>query len=326
LSSTVWIVSHGPDCLDGVAAAVVVAKGLGVPTTVTRFASNPEVSLAICAVPLPLATESQQVWITDISWSDAKARNHLRSLAAAGSRIFWIDHHESAIERWRRGEVDVPLAGYVLCDRFAASRLTYDYLWERVCDAQARRRLEPLRRLVLLADDNDRWIHAYPESRELALTVATMEGTEAYEELMRVGPDLRYTEKMQAAWERVKRLLVESRALAECTRREVMVRDVRLVTASCAGYPSEVADGWSREERHAVFVLFDSKSKGVSFRRTPDCPVNLARLAEKLGGGGHAAAAGCKVEGLEVGSASDVLQATVAPILEALLSGRSDRA
>ena len=47
-----------------------------------------------------------------------------------------------------------------------------------------------------------------------------------------------------------------------------------------------------------MVALYDTKSEGVSFRRSPTCPVDLSRVAETFGGGGHAAAAGCKIPGV----------------------------
>ncbi|TMA94068.1 MAG: hypothetical protein E6J70_17625, partial [Deltaproteobacteria bacterium] len=60
-------------------------------------------------------------------------------------------------------------------------------------------------------------------------------------------------------------------------------------------HPSEVADAWRKERRNAVFALYDAKSLSVSLRRSPDCEVDLSRLASALGGGGHAAAAGAEL-------------------------------
>ena len=36
----------------------------------------------------------------------------------------------------------------------------------------------------------------------------------------------------------------------------------------------------------------------MSFRRSPASRVDLSRVAETFGGGGHAAAAGCKIPGM----------------------------
>ncbi|MEO7436269.1 MAG: DHHA1 domain-containing protein, partial [Candidatus Binatia bacterium] len=55
---------------------------------------------------------------------------------------------------------------------------------------------------------------------------------------------------------------------------------------------------WGKATRNAVVALYDTKSAGVSFRRSPGSQVDLSRVAETFGGGGHAAAAGCKIPGM----------------------------
>jgi nanoRNase/pAp phosphatase (c-di-AMP/oligoRNAs hydrolase) len=89
--------------------------------------------------------------------------------------------------------------------------------------------------------------------------------------------------------------IARSLAVAAHSRVERRVGDVRLVVAVCDGHPSEVADAWGKTETNTVFALYDAKSLAVSLRRSPDCTVDLSRVASQLGGGGHAAAAGCEL-------------------------------
>ncbi len=298
--------SHGPHCLDGVTSAVAVARfHAGIPVE-TRFANNPEIDETLQAVPLPPAGASQELWITDISWRDAATDAHLRTLAAAGTRIRWIDHHRTAIERLKRGALDVPLATMVVEDTYAASRLVYEHLKARLAaeggtpggGADHAAGFLALEKLVALADDNDRWIHALAGSRELALTVGAMRDATAYHELLAVDAAVAYTPAMREAEARVTAEVAATHALAEKTRRERRVGDVTVLAAWCAGYPSEIGDKWGKATHDAVVALYDTKSAGVSFRRSPASEVDLSRVAETFGGGGHAAAAGCKIPGM----------------------------
>ena len=70
---------------------------------------------------------------------------------------------------------------------------------------------------------------------------------------------------------------------------------VQVVGAVCDGYPSEIADRWGRESPNAVFVLFDLRSGAISYRRSPDCAMDLSAIAAAFGGGGHPAAAGSEM-------------------------------
>jgi len=287
------VVSHGPHCLDGVAAAVAVARyQAGRADVDTRFAGNSEVDAVLRSLaPGP----DGELWITDISWREPETDAHLTRLARAGARIYWIDHHRTALERFRAGQVNVPFADFVLSEDYAASRLVYDYLARRL-EAEGRR--EPgfvaLRRLIEMADDNDRWLHNIPGSRELAGVVRIL-GAETYEDLLTIDADVTYTPRMAAARDRVAAEIAHSLAVARASRVERRIGNVTLVAAVCDGHPSEVADAWRKERPNAVFALYDAKSLAVSFRRSTDCEIDLSRLASALGGGGHAAASGAQM-------------------------------
>ncbi|MCC6765943.1 MAG: hypothetical protein IT293_14895 [Deltaproteobacteria bacterium] len=302
----VHVVSHGPHCLDGVTSAVAVARFHAGSEIVPVFANNPEINEAIQGVPVPPAGRTHELWITDISWNQTATDAHLRTLAAAGTRIRWIDHHRTAIERLKRGAIDVPFATMVVEDTYAASRLVYEHLKGRLAaeGGTPSRRGEHaaaflgLEKLVALADDNDRWIHALAGSRELALTVGAMHDATAYEELLAIDAEVSPTPRMREAEARVTAEVAATHALAGKTRRERRVGDVTVIAAWCVGYPSEIGDQWGKATPNAVVALYDTKSAGVSFRRSPASQVDLSRVAETFGGGGHAAAAGCKIPGM----------------------------
>jgi oligoribonuclease NrnB/cAMP/cGMP phosphodiesterase (DHH superfamily) len=292
---TIHIVSHGPHCLDGVAAAVAVARFYEGDRIIPRFSGPPQVDGVLRAVD-PARSDAYELWITDISWREEATDDHLRALAERGVRIYWFDHHRTAINRYRAGAVRVPFAGHVVSDEFAASRLVYDYLSRRLrAEGRERARFHDLAHLIALADDNDRWLHQVPGSRTLALVVRAL-GEGSYEELLHIGADVAYTPRMAAAERRLEAELARTFQIADATRTEQRLRDgTVLVAAVCDGHPSEVADRWGKKTPRAVFALFDAKSLTVSLRRSPDCDVDLSRLAERLGGGGHAAAAGCEL-------------------------------
>ena len=282
-------------------AAVVVARFYAGAEIHPHFANNPEINQVLRAVPPPPAGRSQDLWVTDISWTEPETDHHLRDLAARGTRIFWVDHHRSAIERLRRGRIDVPFAAMVVEDTYAASRLVFELLRAQLAalpDGAPRQRFLALERLARLADDNDRWIHALPGSRELALTVAAMREGDAYRELLDVDAEVTYSPAMREAEARVGAELAATFALADRTRTERDAAGTRVVAAWCSGHPSEIADTWGKALPRAVFALYDTKSDGVSFRRSPDSGVDLSRLAECFGGGGHAAAAGARIAGM----------------------------
>ena len=294
----VLVVSHGPHCLDGVTAAAVVARFFGETADVSAiFSSNSEIDRTLRALRPEPGVETE-LWVTDISWREQETDAHLRALAAGGVRIYWIDHHRTALERVRRGLVDVPFADTVLSEEFAASRLVYEYLQRRLA---AERRSVPgfasFRPVVAMADDNDRWLHRIPGSRELGWVVRAL-GPDAYPDFLTLDERITYTPRMALARDRVGAEIARSFEVAEASRVERRLGDVTIVAAVCDGHPSEIADAWGKKVSRAVFALYDAKSLALSFRRSPDCDVDLSKVAQALGGGGHAAASGAEQPGL----------------------------
>ena len=227
-----------------------------------------------------------EIWITDISWTEKETDAHLRQLAARGVKIYWFDHHRTAVERYQGGGIDVPFTGLV----------------EKL-KAEGRRSpaFIDLHRLIRMADDNDRWIHKIAGSHELALTVSAMaadqESLKAYSVLLHIDEQVTYTPEMQEAYKRATKEIQASLDLAEKSRVTLPMAgtDFTLVAALCNGYPSEVADLWGKNAKQTVFALYDIKSLAVSLRRSPDCTADLSRVAQVFGGGGHPAASGCHI-------------------------------
>jgi oligoribonuclease NrnB/cAMP/cGMP phosphodiesterase (DHH superfamily) len=294
MTKLIHVVSHGPHCLDGTVAAVAVARYHEGAEVRPRFASNSEIDDVLRGLTATPGRDTE-LWITDISWRQPETDAHLRALAAAGVRVYWIDHHRTALERVRAGKVDVPFTDSVLSEDYAASRLTYEYLAGRLrAEGRLLPRFDALARLVAMADDNDRWLHRIPGSRELAWAVRALDA-DAYTELLKTDARVTYTPRMAEALARAQAEIEASFATARASRVERRVGDVTLVVAVCDGHPSEIADAWGKESQNAVFALYDAKSLAVSLRRSPDCTVDLSRVAGSLGGGGHAAASGCQL-------------------------------
>lgn len=293
----VTVISHGPNCLDGLTCAVVAARYFAGRRFEPTFASNREIDQVIRQYD-PTHPEDEELWITDISWKDRATDVHLNSLVERGLKFYWVDHHKSAMDRRDRGELSVAFSDFVLEDTFAASRLLYEYLCKRTIDrGESKPGLLALRNLVHLADDVDRWVLQIDGSRKLALAVRTMEQHDAYRALLSMGSDVVYPPDLLEASERVEVELARTFELAERTRNAVRVpnSDISVVTAECDGYAGEIADRWGSSCRKTVFALYDHRSDGISLRRSPDSDTDLSALASAFEGGGHAAAAGCQI-------------------------------
>jgi len=277
---------------------VVVSRYRRDATVIARFSSYGEIDQVLLGLRCDAPEQDHEIWITDISWSDPAVNRHLRALIGSGVRVHWIDHHRTAVERSRAGHIDVPFTGFVLREDFAASRLAFDYVQTRLAAAGAPNDWLPgLERLVAMADDNDRWIHQIPGSRDLALAVGAMESIDAYHEWLHNDAEVIDTPRVLEAKQRARAQVARSMAVAQASRiaQPLPGTDGQVVAAVCFGYASEIADAWGKTATNTVFAFFDAQSLTVSLRRSPDCRVDLAGLAQQLGGGGHPAAAGCEL-------------------------------
>jgi len=315
----IQIVSHGPSCFDGVVAAVTVARFYQGYNITALFPANQDADRTI--QELRVAGPGDEIWITDLSWNLVETAQHLRRMSETGARLFWIDHHRSALRRLGSREFDVPFAGKLLSEDFSASRLAYDFLTARndLPDIDSRRAaLRSFFTIIEMADDHDRWIHRVPESSDWALAVQTLGSTESYRELLPLGGPV-MTRALLQALESGNRAMRQSTDLADSTVRERALGDgLKLVTACCFGYSSEVAAHIYRNRTNTIVALLDMRSGGVSLRRSADCTADLSKIASALGGGGHVAASGFVIERAKSALAAELSEVLGESILRTL--------
>jgi oligoribonuclease NrnB/cAMP/cGMP phosphodiesterase (DHH superfamily) len=315
----IQIVSHGPSCFDGVVSAVTVARFYQGFNVVPLFAANQDADRII--QELHVAGPGDEIWITDLSWNHAETAEHLRRLIETGARVFWIDHHRSALRRLGSREFDVAFAGKLLTEEFSASRLVYNFLAERddLPDVDSRRgALRSFCPIIDMADDHDRWVHRLAESSDWALAVQTLGSYESYRELLQLGGPV-MTRALTQALESGKRAMRQSIDLADSTAKERPLGDgLKLVTACCFSYSSEVAAHIYNNRTNTIVALLDMRSGGVSLRRSADCTADLSKIASALGGGGHAAASGFVIENAKSALAAELSEVLGESILRAL--------
>ena len=290
---TIQIVSHGPSCLDGVMAAAAIKRFYLAERVITTLAANGDSDRVIQGIRAKGGDD--EIWITDLSWTSTKTAEHLTNLVRNGARLYWIDHHRTAVSRAEAPEFDVPYTGRLLSEEFSAARLTFNYLKDLAEEHGEQARLPQFEKFfpfVAIADDHDRWIHQVPESADWALAVQTLGGIDSFREIMRLNEPV-MSRRLRLAFEAGKKAMDKSLDLAHATMVErPLGNGLRIRTACCLGYSSEVASKLYEGQSHRVVALFDLRSLGVSLRRSTDCEVDLSVLAHQFGGGGHAAAAG----------------------------------
>jgi oligoribonuclease NrnB/cAMP/cGMP phosphodiesterase (DHH superfamily) len=303
-SRTIQVVSHGPSCLDGVMAAAAVARFYDGHKVTATLAGNNDADRALQELTLKSGDDGHEneneIWITDLSWNSPATGAHLTELSERGARIFWIDHHRTAVSRADAPEFKVPFAGKVLSEQYSAARLTFNFLKKMSRDLPEGQRaeFEAFQYFAMIADDHDRWIHKIPESSDWALAVQTLGGTSSYREILKLR-EPRMSRKLRAAFESGRDAMRRSLELAHATMVDrKLANGITVRTACCFGYSSEVAAHMYKDQTRMVVALFDLRSQGVSLRRSSDCDVNLALLAQHYGGGGHVAASGFAIPDL----------------------------
>jgi oligoribonuclease NrnB/cAMP/cGMP phosphodiesterase (DHH superfamily) len=300
-SRTIQIVSHGPSCLDGVMAAAAVARFYDGEKVFAALAGNNEADHVIGNLKIKSDDAAQtEIWITDLSWNSPDTGAHLTELSDRGARIYWIDHHRTAVSRADSPEFKVPFTAKVLSEEFSAARLTFNFLKRMARDNPDRNHdgFEAFQPFVLIADDHDRWIHKIPESSDWALAVQTLGGIASYREILKLR-EPRMSRKLRSAFESGRDAMRRSLELANATLVDRKLDNgITVRTACCFGYSSEVASHLYRNQTRMVVALFDLRSQGVSLRRSADCDVDLSLLAQHYGGGGHVAASGFAIPDL----------------------------
>ncbi len=277
-------------------AAAAVARFFADERVIATLAGNADADRVLQSVKLKGdGDSSDQLWITDLSWNEPATGEHLSSLATQGAHLYWIDHHRTAVSRADAPEFRVPFEGKVLSEARSAALLTFEYLKEsaeRLAPGRDHSRFESFRAFAELADDHDRWIHRIPESSDWALAVQTLGGVASYREIIKLDAPV-MSRRLKTALGQGQDALRRSIELANATlvdRR--LPNGTTIRTACCFGYSSEVAAHLYKGQQQMVVALFDLRSQGVSLRRSPDSQVDLSRLAEGFGGGGHVAASG----------------------------------
>jgi oligoribonuclease NrnB/cAMP/cGMP phosphodiesterase (DHH superfamily) len=296
---TIHVISHGPSCLDGVVAAAAVRRFYDHDRVHTTLAANGDSDRVIQALKARPGARLDEVWITDLSWTSRDTADHLTSLIRDGTWVFWMDHHRTAVSRADAAEFDVPFTGRVLSEEYSAAMLTFNFLHKSAIDsgdeehAHAYARFRPF---AEIADDHDRWIHRVPGSADWALAVQTLGGIESYREIISL-PEPVMSRRLKAALDTGRNAMDKSYEVAQATMVErPLGNGLRLRSACCIGYSSEVASRLYEGRSSTVVALFDLRSLGVSLRRSADCDVDLSVLAQYFGGGGHPAAAGFAVD------------------------------
>ncbi len=274
----VRIITHNA-CLDGSAAAAMVRLALPGGPFEVHFAEHPEIPDLLAK-----ADPGGLLFFLDLSTPDPAGLARLAELNAKGTRVIWLDHHQSAIPLGPK--VPGALFHVELIEGVSATRLTFDYLRQVVPS------LESARILADLADDRDLWRNTDPRSEALSDAIGLLGSEATFEDLCRMPALGHIPDKLAQAAAKAKARKQEAIAQAKAglVVKPVGGSDIEIAVAPCDRYASDVGHALGAPNR--LVVLASPARKRFSMRGPGDPPLNAATLTARLGGGGHPQAAG----------------------------------
>lgn len=156
--------------------------------------------------------------------------------------------------------------------------------------------------LIRRADDNDRWVHNYPESKVLA-SLHDLLGQEAFIDRFLRNPDIELTIQ--------EKFLIDvhnrDRAIKTKSRKKntiivdknIQGHDVRVGFVVAYGDNTSKLGNEICEDFHMdVDLVVIISGEIVSYRASKDCPVDVSVVAALNGGGGHRLASGGQLSGI----------------------------
>lgn len=274
----VRVITHNA-CLDGSAAAAMVRLALPGGPFEVHFAEHPEIPGL-----LERAEPGGLLFFLDLSTPEPAALARLAELNAKGTRVIWLDHHQSAIPLVAK--VPGPLFHLHLVEGVSATRLAFDYLRQVVPS------LEPARILADLADDRDLWRNTDPRSEALADAIGLLGSEATFDDLCQMPALGRIPDKLAqaAAKAQARKQEAIAAAWAGLVVKPVDGSGIEVAVVPCDRYASDVGHALGAPNR--LVVLASPARKRFSMRGPGKPPLNAATLTARLGGGGHPQAAG----------------------------------
>ncbi|MFW6447948.1 MAG: DHH family phosphoesterase [Halobacteriota archaeon] len=266
-----------PDA-DGLTAAAIVRAHHGmatiVPTEPRAFDETLEDLVEALDTP-------EAVYLLDLCPDDPAIAEVLDRLAEVAGRVRWFDHHQ-----WDPAVREaVEAAGVELSVGDSDGVATADVTLDNIGGDLGSRWAD----LVAAVRDHDLWIREDPRSDDLADFAHWSEPERFVEVVSEHGADL-----PEAVLDELEARRVEKDALVEVALERAEYRELEGITVGitygrCS--QNEVAEGMRERGADAAVVI--KPGGGVSLRGT-DAFRRCHEVAERLGGGGHPEAAGCK--------------------------------
>lgn len=274
IDGTPVTVYYHQNCSDGFGAAYSAWKRLSGATPFTLVPVS-------YGDPLPAVPHNETVYILDFSFDPS----HFLHLRRQNRRVIVLDHHQTAFEKMSPlfpGDTDI----YFDMNRSGAA-----LSWVHFHPG------EPVPNLIRLIEDKDLWRWECPFSLEVNTAIASypfdLALWEKFNELLGKGP----IDENNSLVQEGRTILRYQRQIMLATVRETAMKGVfpdgeEALFVNSAILNSEI--GGLLKDENPLIVIWSHRKDGriaYSLRSSPSGP-DVARIAEKFGGGGHKRAAG----------------------------------
>lgn len=262
------VVIYHADCRDGFGASYAAWKKFGDAATYIPRKTQ---------LPPPEGLRDKEIYILDYSYS----KETLGELISRNRSVTVIDHHQTA------EPAVTAFPNNVFDQSHSGATLSWMHFHPNT----------PIPKLLLYVEEHDLWKNTLPYSKEIAAIIGEYPFTfETWDELVRLFEGEtsfnKLAEKGTVLREYIDKHVAELAGYAELVKFE----GYEVCAVNCAR-PFRSAVGNLLAERHPPFAIVWYHYEGafhISLRSIGD--FDVAKIAEKYGGGGHKRAAGFQCE------------------------------
>ncbi len=259
---------HG-NCADGFTAAWVVRSVLG---------SNIEFHAGFYQTPPPDVTD-KIVYIVDFSYK----RPIMEEIVKKAHKVIHIDHHDSAIKDMAGFTAPNFESLYSPDNTESGAMLTWRYFYPTVTAPT----------MIKHVDDRDRWKFLIPGTREIQANIFSYEYTfENWDMLME--QDIAQQIKDGTAIER--KSAKDVKELLNVVVRRMNIGGFNVPAANVTyQYGSDIGHALAKTEPFAAYYYDTEHGREFGLRSSEDA-VDVGKIAEIYGGGGHVHASGFRLK------------------------------
>jgi uncharacterized protein len=257
---------HG-NCADGFTAAWVVRLALG---------EDVEFYPGFYREPPP-DVKDKDVYIVDFSYKPSV----MERIIADANEVIHIDHHETAIQAMECFCHKKLFKFYSPENTESGAMLAWRYFYPD----------KPVPQFIKHVDDRDRWKFLIPGSREIAANVFSYAYTfENWDMLMQQSLEEQVREGTAIERSNAKNIL----ELKDVVVRRMNIAGYNVPVANVPyQYGSDMCSNLAKGEPFSGYYYDKATHREFGLRSTPG-GINVGKIAESFGGGGHATASGFK--------------------------------